>query len=283
MAAFQRSAAAIARNQERTAALMRNARPRPASNINNNILNSSEEGPDPSTPIVEPQSLGTLPNISAMTPRCALEPPASAFTTAGANSMLQSYATPSSVAQPTQGQRPAAHNFTSIPAQSQHWQANSAAFSEPQSTFQQQSSQPSVAQSTHGQHPAANDSRTAAPANVAAAPANLASQVPAQSQHWQASGLTTVGGPSTFQPYAVAPPVPVPVCGQLKVVKLAQPQLLMTALQQPQPTLQHRFLPSPSTGRSVAHPLWEVLAPSSLMRWPLRSQYRCVDSLRLSS
>jgi hypothetical protein len=142
--------------------------------------------------------------------------------------MLQSYATPSSVAQPTQGQRPAAHNFTSIPAQSQHWQANSAAFSEPQSTFQQQSSQPSVAQSTHGQHPAANDSRTAAPANVAAAPANLASQVPAQSQHWQVSGSPTVGGPSTFQPYAMASPVPVPEYGQLKVVKLAQLQLLMT-------------------------------------------------------
>ncbi len=73
----------------------------------------------------------------------------------------------------------------------------------------------SVAQSTHGQHPAAHDSRTAVPTNLAA-------QVPAQSQHWQASGLPTVEGPSTFQPYAMAPPVQVPVCGQLKVVNLAQ-------------------------------------------------------------
>ena len=216
MAAFQRSAAAIARNQERTAALMRNARPRPASNINNNILNSSEEGPDPSTPIVEPQSLGTLPNISAMTPRCALEPPASAFTTAGANSMLQSYATPSSVAQPTQGQRLAAHNFTSIPAQSQHWQANSAAFQSHNQPF--------------------NNS-----------PANLVSPSRPMSSIQQ---LTT----------AVQP--------------------LQPTLQQPQPTLHHRFLPSPSTGRSVAHPLWEVLAPSSLMRWHLRPQCRCADNLR---
>ncbi len=47
-----------------------------------------------------------------------------------------------------------------------------------------------------------------------------AAQVPAQSQHWQARGLPTVEGPSTFQPYAVAPPVPVPVCGHLKVFNL---------------------------------------------------------------
>jgi hypothetical protein len=47
-----------------------------------------------------------------------------------------------------------------------------------------------------------------------------AAQVPAQSQHWQASGLPNVEGPSTFQSYAMAPPVPVPVCGQLKVVNL---------------------------------------------------------------
>jgi hypothetical protein len=53
-------------------------------------------------------------------------------------------------------------------------------------------------------------------------PTNLAAQVPAQSHHWQASGLPTVGDPSTFQPYAMAPPVPVPVCRQLKVVHLAQ-------------------------------------------------------------
>ncbi len=119
------------------------------------------------SPIAEPQLLAPTPHPSAMTPRCAPEPPASVFTTVGAYPMLQSYATPSRVAQPTQGQRPAAHNFTSIPAQSQHWQADSTAFSEPQPTFQQQSSQPSVAQSSHGQHAVANDSRTAAPANVA--------------------------------------------------------------------------------------------------------------------
>ncbi len=164
------------------------------------------------SPIAEPQLLASTPNLSTMTPRCAPEPPASILTTAGANPMPQSYQTPFNIAQPTQGQRPAAHNFTSIPAQSQHQQTNSAAFSEPHSTFQQQSSQPSVAQSTHGQHQAANDSRTAAPANLAAAPANLAAQVPAQSQHWQVSGSPTVGGPSTCQPYAMAPQVPVPVC-----------------------------------------------------------------------
>ncbi len=62
----------------------------------------------------------------------------------------------------------------------------------------------SVAQSTHGQRPAAHDPLS----------------IPAQSQHWQASGLPTVERPSTFQPYAMTPPVPVPVCGQLKVVNL---------------------------------------------------------------
>jgi hypothetical protein len=51
---------------------------------------------------------------------------------------------------------------------------------------------------------------------------NLAAQVLAQSQHWQASGLPTVGGHSTFQPYAMAPTVTVPACGKLKVVHLAQ-------------------------------------------------------------
>ncbi len=127
--------------------------------------------------IAEPQLLASTPHLSAMTPCCAPEPPASVLTTVGAYPMLQSYATPSS-----------------------------------------------VAQSTHGQRPAAHDNRTAVTANLAA-------QVPAQSQHWQASGLPTVEGPSTFfQPYAMAPPVPVPVCGQLKVVDLAQLQLLMTLL-----------------------------------------------------
>ncbi len=217
--AFNRSAMAIARHRERTAALLRNARPLPSSDINPGILNSSVGALDPSSPIAEPQLLASTPHLSAMTPGCATEPPASVFTTVvGAYSMLQSYATLSSVAyQSTDGQHPAAHDPLSIPAQSQHWQAHSTAFAEPQSTLQQQSIQPSVAQLTHGQHPAAHDNRTAVTANLAA----------------------------------------------------------------PQPTLPHRFLLSPSTGRPVDYPLWEVPAPSSLMRWPLRSKYRWVDNLRL--
>jgi hypothetical protein len=127
--------------------------------------------------------------------------------------MLQSYSTPSSIAQPTHGQRQAAHDPPSSPAQSQQQQANSAAFPEPHSTSQQQLPQLSAVQNNHGQHPAAFDSLTAPP----------------------------------------------------------------------QPTLPHRFLPSPSTGRPVNYPLWEVPAPSSLMRWPLRSQYQCVGSLMLST
>ncbi len=166
------------------------------------------------SPIAEPQLLVSTPHLSAMTPCCAPEPPASVLTTGRAYPMLQSYATPSSVAQSTHGQRPAAHDPLSIPAQSQHWHAHSTVFAEPPSTFQQQSIQPSVAQSTHGQHSAAHDNRTAVTAH-------LAPQVPAQSQHWQASGLPTVEGPSTFQPYTtMASPVPVPVYGQLKVVNL---------------------------------------------------------------
>ena len=132
--------------------------------------------------------LASTPHPSAKTPRCALEPPASVFITVGAYPMLQSYATPSSVAQPTQGQRPVAHNFTSIPAQSQHWQANSAAFQSHNQPF--------------------NNS-----------PANLVSPSRPMSSIQQ---LTT----------AVQP--------------------LQPPLQQPQPTLHHRFLPSPSTGRPVA-------------------------------
>jgi hypothetical protein len=222
MEAFNRSVRAIAIGRERTAALMRNARPLPTSGINLDILNSSVGGLDPYSPIAEPQLLASAAYRPAMTPRCAPEPPASVLTTVGAYPMLQSYTTPSSVAQSTHGQRPAAHDPLSIPAQSQHWQVHSAAFAEPPSTFQQQSIQPSVAQLTHGQHPAAHDNRTAVTANLAAPPTNLAAQVPAQSQHWQASGLPTEGSHSTFQPYAMAPPVPVPVCGQLKVVHLAQ-------------------------------------------------------------
>jgi hypothetical protein len=59
MEAFNRSAAAIARGRERTAALMRNARPRPSSDINPDILNSSVEGTDPSSPVAEPQLLAS--------------------------------------------------------------------------------------------------------------------------------------------------------------------------------------------------------------------------------
>ncbi len=120
MKAFNRSAMAIARGRERTAALMRNARRLPSSGINPGILNSSVGGLDPSSPITEPQLLASTPHLSAMTPCCVPEPPASVFTTVGAYPMLQSYATPSSVAQSTHEQRPAAHDPLSIPAQSQH-------------------------------------------------------------------------------------------------------------------------------------------------------------------
>jgi hypothetical protein len=132
MEAFNRSAYAIARNRERTAALMRNAsRPLTTSGINNDISSSSVEGLVPSTPIAEPQLLASTPHLSATTPRCAPKPPTSDFTTVGAYSMLQSCATPSSVAQSTHGQRQAAHDPISIPAQSQHWQAHSTAFAGP--------------------------------------------------------------------------------------------------------------------------------------------------------
>ncbi len=75
MEAFNRSAMAIARGRERTAALMRNARPLPSSNITNDILNSSVEGPVPSSPITEPQLLAPTRESSAMTPCSAQEPP----------------------------------------------------------------------------------------------------------------------------------------------------------------------------------------------------------------
>jgi hypothetical protein len=168
MEAFNRSARAIANNRERTAALMRNARPLSSSEINPVVLNSSVGGLDPSPPIAEPLLLASTPNLSAMTPRCASEPSASVLTTVGAHTVLQSYATPSSVAQSTHGQRPDAHDPLSIPVQSQHWQAHSAAFSEPPSTSQQQLPQLSAVQTNHGQHRASYDSRTAAPANLAA-------------------------------------------------------------------------------------------------------------------
>ncbi len=84
MKAFQRSAAVIARNRERTAALMRAAKPLPSANINTGISSSSVEGLVPSFPISEPQLLASTPHLPVMTPRCAPEPPASEFTTAGA-------------------------------------------------------------------------------------------------------------------------------------------------------------------------------------------------------
>jgi hypothetical protein len=67
MEAFQRSARAIAVRRERTAALMRNARPLPSSNINPDVLNSSVEGTDLSSPIAEPQLLASTPHLAAMT------------------------------------------------------------------------------------------------------------------------------------------------------------------------------------------------------------------------
>jgi hypothetical protein len=108
--AFQRSAREFAARRERTAALMRNARPLPSSGIQPNVLNSSVGGPDPSSPIAEPQLLAPTPHIAAMTPGCATEPPASVSTTLGAYPMLQLYATPFSVAQSTHGQLSAAHD-----------------------------------------------------------------------------------------------------------------------------------------------------------------------------
>ncbi len=151
MEAFNRPARAIAIRRERTAALMRNVRPLPTSEINNDgIPNSSVGVSDPSSPIAEPQLLASTPHLSAITPGCATEPPASVFTTGGERPLLQSYASPFSVAQSAHGQRPAAHEPLGILAQSQHWQANSTTFAEPQSTLQQQSIQPSVVQTTHG-------------------------------------------------------------------------------------------------------------------------------------
>jgi hypothetical protein len=54
MAAFNRSARAIAAYRERIAALMRNARPPPSANINLGVSSSSVEDPVPSSPIAEP-------------------------------------------------------------------------------------------------------------------------------------------------------------------------------------------------------------------------------------
>ncbi len=74
MEAFNRSAFAIARNRERTAALMRNARPLTTSGINNDISSSSVEGLVPSSPIANPAArLDTSPfcHDSALRPRAA--------------------------------------------------------------------------------------------------------------------------------------------------------------------------------------------------------------------
>ncbi len=68
MEAFNRSARAIAICRERTAALMRNAKPLPSTNINPDVLNSSVGGSDPSSPIAEPQLLAPTPHLAAMTP-----------------------------------------------------------------------------------------------------------------------------------------------------------------------------------------------------------------------
>ncbi len=124
-----------------------------------------------------------------------------------------------------------------------------------------------------------------------------AAQVPAQSQYWQASVLPTVGGPSTFQPYAMAPTVIVPVygvrfAGSCPVTALAGQCIAHCRRSQHFPTLRvgsyghsagiwcqvRRFLPSHSTGRPVDYPLWEVPAPSNLTRWLLRSQCRYMVS-----
>ncbi len=220
MEAFQRLARAIAARQERTAELMRNAKPLPASgNQLLNVSSSSVKGLSPSFPITEPQLLASTSHPAAMTPSRAIEPPASGSTTVGAYPMLQLYASPFSVAQSTHGQRTAAHDTpghvvpdSQVPAQSQHWHASALTTVGAPSMSQHHVFHPSVAQSTHGQHTAAHDTLHVPPA----------AQVPAQSQHWQASVLPTVGGHSTFQPYAVAPTVTVPVCGQLKVAHLAQ-------------------------------------------------------------
>jgi hypothetical protein len=56
MEAFQRSAKAIAARQERTAALMRNARPIPSSNINPSVSNSSVCGRGGGVRILPPLS-----------------------------------------------------------------------------------------------------------------------------------------------------------------------------------------------------------------------------------
>jgi hypothetical protein len=100
-------------------------------------------------------------------------------------------------------------------------------------------------------------------------PTNLAAQVPAQSQHWQASSLPTVGGPSTFQPYAMAPPVTAPACGQLKVVHLGEGRLQLhrpTAGSRRQSTILDKHQPAQRvvhSTRSQQRQLHAELVPGS--------------------
>jgi hypothetical protein len=137
MEKFNRSAEAIPRGRERAVSYMRNAKPRPTSEVNNNVSSSSVEGTDPSSPIAEPQLLASTPHLAAMTPSRATEPQGSVVqTTVGAYTLLQSYASPFSVAQPAHGQRLADHDPLGIPGQSQHQQASTASIPEPNSTAQ---------------------------------------------------------------------------------------------------------------------------------------------------
>jgi hypothetical protein len=174
----------------------------------------------PSSPITEPQLLASTPHIAAMTPSCATEPPASVSTTVGAYPMLQLYASPIiSVAQSTHGQLSAAHDPpVFLPSHSIGRPAHR--------PLQSHLQRPNNMVFTLASHSRLMDSIQLLMATFPPPPATFAAppaaQVPAQSQHWQASGLPTVGVHSTFQPYAMAPTVTVPVCGQLKVVHLAQ-------------------------------------------------------------
>ncbi len=127
MKAFQRSTRAIAARQERTAELTSNAKPLPSSGNQVNVSSSSMEWLNPSSPITEPLLLASTPHRAAMTPSSAIEPPASVSTTVGAYPMLQSHASPHSVAQSTHGQRSAAHDTpgylvpgSQVPVKSQH-------------------------------------------------------------------------------------------------------------------------------------------------------------------
>jgi hypothetical protein len=98
MEAFNRSTRAIVIHRERTAALVRAAKPLPSTNINPDVSSRSVGGSDPSSPIAEPQLLTPTPHFAAMTPSRATEPPGSVQTTVGTYTLLQSYGSPHSVA-----------------------------------------------------------------------------------------------------------------------------------------------------------------------------------------